>query len=200
MQKYNLKIEVVDINSVVPYGLNNRIHSESQVDSLASSIAEYGFNQPIVVDEKNVVLVGHGRLMAAKKLNLKEIPIYRKTDLTEAQKKAYRIVDNKVASDGSYDFKNLELDIQSLKEMDYDFEPYKLDDLLPDPITDEDLEPEEETPEVDPITDSVSITLVVPLDEKDSFQFDLNDLLKKYHRVIQKGVQRKDINDNEEEF
>jgi ParB-like chromosome segregation protein Spo0J len=199
MQKNNLKIEYVSIKSLIPYELNNRIHADRQVDRIANSISEYGFNQPIIIDEKNIILVGHGRWMAAKKLGLDNVPVFKKTDLSEAQKKAYRIVDNKTSSDGSYDFKNLELDLQALDEMEYDFEPFGLSELLPEPYEADQDEDEAEVPvELDPLKSSVSITLIVPLDEKDSFQHDLNDLLKKYHRVIQKGIKRKEAEDERE--
>ena len=81
---------------LIPYEFNNRIHSVEQVERIARSIAEFGFNQPIVVDEQNTILVGHGRFLAAHKLGLKKVPCIKLTTLTDAQKRAYRILDNKL--------------------------------------------------------------------------------------------------------
>ncbi len=116
-------------SSIIPYSLNNRLHSEQQVDRIANSIAQFGFNQPIVTDENNVVLVGHGRLEAAKKLGLEQVPVLKKGDLTETQKKAYRILDNKLQNDSTWNVESLELELAVLEEADFDLSDWGLDDL-----------------------------------------------------------------------
>ena len=125
-----MEIQQASTASLIPYERNNRQHSQQQVDRIANSIAEFGFNQPIVVDENNIVLVGHGRLEAAKKLGLADVPVMRKAGLTETQKKAYRILDNKLQNDSTWDAGNLELELASLEEFDFALEKYGLDDLL----------------------------------------------------------------------
>lgn len=135
-----MKIETLLISKLIPYEFNNRNHSEEQVDLIANSIKEFGFNQPIVIDESNIILVGHGRLLAAQKLGLKEVPILQLKDLTETQKKAYRILDNKLQNDSTWSFDNLELELGFLEDNGFDLEAWGLDDLR-------DMFPEEE-PEV----------------------------------------------------
>jgi hypothetical protein len=126
-----METQTASTGSLIPYERNNRQHSQQQVDRIANSIAEFGFNQPIVVDENNIVLVGHGRLEAAKKLGLAEVPIVRKAGLTETQKKAYRILDNKLQNDSTWDAESLELELSQLKEESFDFASWGLDDFLP---------------------------------------------------------------------
>lgn len=124
-----MEITQVKTESLIPYALNARDHGQQQVDRIANSIAQFGFNQPIVVDENSVVLVGHGRLEAAKKLGLKEVPVVRKTELTESQKKAYRILDNKLQNDSTWNFESLEVELEALAEENFDLEGFGLDEL-----------------------------------------------------------------------
>lgn len=128
------------INQIIPYEFNNRNHSEEQINRIANSIQQFGFNQAIVIDENSVVLVGHGRLHAAQKLGLKEVPVLVKSDLTETQKKAYRILDNKLQNDSTWSFDNLELELGFLEDNNFELEPWGLDELrgMLDPEIDED--------------------------------------------------------------
>jgi DNA modification methylase len=144
-----MKILTKSVNSLVPYALNNRKHSEKQTDRIASSIAEFGFNQPIVVDNNDVVIVGHGRLEAAKKLGLKEVPVVEVGELTDAQIKAYRILDNKLQNDSEWDIDNLQLEFGVLTDLDFDLSFGGLDELSslfdkeePE-VAEDDFEPEE---------------------------------------------------------
>jgi DNA modification methylase len=115
---------------LIPYGFNNRDHSQQQIDRIANSINEFGFNQPIVVDEQNIVLVGHGRLEAAKKLGLEDVPVLKKIGLSETQKKAYRILDNKLQNDSTWNFENLGLELSTLEDSDFDISTWGLEGLL----------------------------------------------------------------------
>lgn len=133
------------IDSLIPYEFNNRNHDEQQVDRIANSIQSFGFNQPIVVDENNVILVGHGRLLAAQKLGLKTAPVLKKTGLTETQKKAYRILDNKLQNDSTWSFDNLELELGFLEDNGFELEPWGLEELR-DLFTPEEPEVYEDEP------------------------------------------------------
>lgn len=124
-----MKTIELPLASLIPYEFNNRNHNEQQIDRIANSIKEFGFNQPIVVDESNIVLVGHGRLLAAQKLGLKEVPVLIKKDLSETQKKAYRILDNKLQNDSTWSFDNLDLELGFLEDNEFELEPWGLDEL-----------------------------------------------------------------------
>jgi len=117
-----LNIEIVDIEEIKESNYNSRIHSEAQVEKIANSIAEFGFVNPIIIDEDNEIIAGHGRFMAAKHLNLEEVPTIRLTHLTDDKKRAFIIADNKIALSGEWDYDMLkeEFDIILKSEMDID--------------------------------------------------------------------------------
>ena len=115
-----MKIEYKDINDLIPYANNTRTHSEEQINQIASSIKEFGFTNPVLIDKNDGLIAGHGRVMGAKKLGLKEIPTITLDNLTEAQKKAYIIADNKIALNAGWDEELLKIELQSLQEMDFD--------------------------------------------------------------------------------
>ncbi len=146
------------INDLIPYARNSRTHSEEQVTQIASSIKEFGFTNPIIIDEQGGIIAGHGRVMAAKKLGIKEVPCVQVNGWTEAQKKAYVIADNKLALNAGWDEKMLSLEFDELQELGFDLSltGFSKDEILSlKPLeetvglTDEDEVPE--TPEV-PIT------------------------------------------------
>ena len=146
----------VSTNSVIPYSKNPRKNKDA-IKKVASSIREFGFKQPIVVDKDMVIVAGHTRLYAAKKLNLDKVPIVVADDLTDAQIKAYRIADNRVSQESEWDYELLKLEFNDLVELDFNlldtgFDQEELDKLLDienKGLTDEDAVPE--TPE-EPIT------------------------------------------------
>jgi len=105
---------------LIPYANNSRTHSDEQVAQVAASIKEFGFTNPILIDESNGIVAGHGRVLAAKKLKLEEVPCIELTGLTEAQRKAYVIADNKLALNSSWDDEALRLEIEHLAELDFD--------------------------------------------------------------------------------
>ena len=111
-----LKIEYMDIEKLIPYINNPRIN-DNAVDIVAASIKEFGFKNPILIDRENVIIAGHTRLKAAKKLGLKEVPVIRVEDLTDKQIKAFRIADNKTAEFAEWDMELLELELEELEDM-----------------------------------------------------------------------------------
>lgn len=128
-----MKIKNTDINHIKAYDKNPRNNANS-IDRVADSIAEFGFRQPIVVDEDMIILAGHTRLLASKQLGLKKIPVHIAEGLTNAQKKAYRIMDNKSSEDSEWDQDLLNLEIKDLIEDNYDlnmtgFTPEQIDAL-----------------------------------------------------------------------
>lgn len=115
-----LEVAYIATTDVIPYVNNARSHSEQQVAQVAASIREFGFNNPILIDEHNGVIAGHGRLAAAQKLGLELIPTITLAGLTEAQRKAYVIADNKLTENSRWDFDLLSLEIEQLKDLDFD--------------------------------------------------------------------------------
>lgn len=115
-----MKIEYKKTIDLIPYVNNTRTHNDEQINQIASSIKEFGFTNPILIDEQNGVIAGHGRIMAAKKLNIDEVPTICLSNLSDVQKKAYVIADNKIALNAGWDEDLLKLELQSLQEMDFD--------------------------------------------------------------------------------
>ena len=109
-------------DALKPYGTNAKVHSKAQVRLIADSVQAYGFNTPIVIDENDVVLCGHGRLEAAKLLKLKTVPCFRVDALSEVAKRAYRLADNKIAENASYDWEVVASELEALCAVDYDLQ------------------------------------------------------------------------------
>lgn len=119
---------LADIHELIPYVNNARTHSEAQVAQIASSIKEFGFLSPIVVSGDNTILCGHGRYFAAQKLGLEKIPCIKEEYLTEAQKKAYIIADNKLALNAGWDDELLSIELSELQGADFDLNLLGFDD------------------------------------------------------------------------
>ena len=114
-----MKIEQRLISELIPYANNARTHNAEQITQIASSIKEFGFNNPILIDKDNGIIAGHGRLEAAKKLNLTEAPTIRLDHLTNAQRKAFMLADNRIAVNSDWDIELLSLE---LKDLDAEFD------------------------------------------------------------------------------
>jgi ParB-like chromosome segregation protein Spo0J len=121
----------VSVEKLIPYARNSRTHSAEQVDQIAASIKEFGFLNPIITDGENGIVAGHGRVMAAKKLGLKELPCIDASHLTETQRRAYIIADNKIAINSDWDTEMLRVEFQELQEMGFDLEltGFSLDEI-----------------------------------------------------------------------
>ena len=145
------QINMVPVEKLIPYVNNARKHSEQQVSQIAASIKEFGFVNPILVDAENVLIAGHGRLAAAHKLGLKEVPCLRVEHLTEAQKRAYILADNRLAELAEWDKELLNLELTQLKDLDFNFELTGFDQDFVDEIQPikEGLTDEDAVPEVD---------------------------------------------------
>jgi DNA modification methylase len=140
------------VDILIPYARNSRVHNDKQITQIAASIKEFGFNVPILIDETNQIIAGHGRLEAAKKLGLKEVPTIQLSHLTDAQKKAYIIADNQIALNAGWDLDLLKIDIGELDEAKFDlellgFSEKELNKLLEPEVIEGDTE-DDEVPEV----------------------------------------------------
>lgn len=146
-----MKIVQKPVDKLIPYINNSRTHSDEQVAQIAASIKEFGWTNPILVDGTNGIIAGHGRLLAARKLGYKEVPTIELADLTETQKKAYIIADNRLALNAGWDNEMLTIELNDLLEDGFalellGFDPKELDALLEpevvEGLTDEDAVPD----------------------------------------------------------
>jgi len=148
-----MQIEQTKTSDLLPYAKNSRTHSDAQVAQIAASIREFGFTNPILIDQENQIIAGHGRVLAAMKLKLDEVPCIRLSHLSESQKRAYVIADNKLALNAGWDDELLALEIKDLQDSDFDVsllgfdddELAKIMDALVEEVeglTDEDATPE----------------------------------------------------------
>lgn len=115
-----MQLEMVNTGELIPYVNNARTHSPEQVAQIAASIKEFGFLNPVIIDQDNVIIAGHGRLMAANMLKLESVPVVRAEHLTEAQKKAYVLADNQLALNAGWDYDLLKVEVEGLQELDFD--------------------------------------------------------------------------------
>ena len=126
-----LKIEQRAIEALIPYARNSRTHSDAQVAQIAASIREFGFTNPVLVDKDGGIIAGHGRVMAARKLGLKDVPCIALGHLTDAQKRAYVIADNKLALNAGWDAEALQVELADLSEAGFgmDLLGFSVDEL-----------------------------------------------------------------------
>lgn len=123
----DLKIEYLNVDKLTYYANNSRTHSNEQVEQIVNSFNEFGFTNPILIDENNGVIAGHGRLMACDKANISKVPCVRLKGLSEAQKKAYVIADNSLALNADWDIETLKFEIEALDGLDFDIDLLGLD-------------------------------------------------------------------------
>ena len=133
MIKNRIDIIYKNVDELIPY-VNNPRHNENAVDAVASSIKNFGFKQPIVIDNKNEIVAGHTRLLASKKLGLEEVPVIIADDLSEGQIRAYRLADNKVSELSEWDYNMLGLE---LEEIDIDMTDFGFDEITIDDFNEE---------------------------------------------------------------
>lgn len=137
------ELEYVSIDALIPYARNSRTHSDSQVAQIAASIKEFGFTNPVLIDETGGIIAGHGRTMAARKLQMDKVPCLRLSYLTEAQKKAYVIADNKLALNAGWDDELLKIELRDLNDLDFDLSLLGFDEIELGKIFDEQSDEDE---------------------------------------------------------
>jgi len=153
-----LQINYKNTADLIPYANNSRTHSDDQINQVASSIKEFGFTNPVLIDEQGGIIAGHGRVMAAKKLGLTNVPTITLSGLTKAQVKAYVIADNQLAQNSGWDLDALKLEIESLTEMEFDIDLLGFDEAFLNGLLDEEpaegLTDEDAVPELpdEPVT------------------------------------------------
>ena len=148
----DLKVVYRRASELIPYALNSRTHSDDQISQVAASIQEFGFTNPILIDDQCGIIAGHGRLMASQKLGLEQVPTITLPGLSEAQKKAYVIADNKLALNAGWDTTALTAELERLQELEFDldligFDADELAQLL-EPEQVEGLTDEDDVPDV----------------------------------------------------
>ena len=175
-----MKITQKQVAELIPYVNNSRKHSDKQVAQIAASIKEFGWTNPILIDGDNGIIAGHGRLMAARKLGMTEVPTIELSDLSESQKKAYVIADNNLALNADWDEALLKIELENLKDLSFDLDILAFDDEFLTNLLDE-KEDEENM-----YTQKVDIPTYEPSEIKpnvkdlydDSKAFDLIDKIK----------------------
>ena len=136
------KMIMEKVDNLIPYANNARTHSDEQVMKLRSSLREFGFVNPVLIDKENNIIAGHGRIMAAKAEGISEVPCVMVEHLTEAQKKAYILADNRLALDAGWDMDILKLEIEALKDLEFniDLTGFEMDELSFDMADDKEVE------------------------------------------------------------
>jgi len=126
-----MKIENIPVDRLIPYARNSRTHSYEQVAQIAASIREFGFTNPVLIDGNDGIIAGHVRVLGARKLGMDAVPCVRLEHLTETQKRAYIIADNKLALNAGWDNELLQLELADLHEADFDMDllGFGVDDL-----------------------------------------------------------------------
>ena len=114
----NLKIEYINIEDIKPYENNAKLHPEEQIEQIIKSIEQFGMNDPIAIDKNNIIIEGHGRLIACQRLGLKEVPIIRLDHLTDEQRKAYTLAHNKLTMNSDFDFDKLIEELDTILDID----------------------------------------------------------------------------------
>mgnify|MGYP003641559609 CR=1 FL=1 len=181
-----MKIETVDIKSVIPYD-NNPRQNEDAVDLVRDSLREYGWRQPLVVDKDLVVIVGHTRLLAARKLGMTSVPVHIAGNLSDVQAKAYRLADNRTGEAAMWDLDLLKLELDDLGESGFPLEMTGFNDAeiaraLTIDIEDVSMEDEwQGMPEFDPGDKRAYRTLIVHFHHQEA----VNDFLKQTGKEIQ---------------
>ncbi|HIR20892.1 MAG TPA: ParB N-terminal domain-containing protein [Candidatus Aphodousia faecalis] len=152
MQKQDLKVVYRAVSELIPYARNARTHSDEQIERIANSIKEFGWTNPILIDGENGIIAGHGRILAARKLGIEKVPTIELSGLTEAQKRAYIIADNRLALDAGWDEEMLKLEFAELEKEGFElsktgFSDEEINEMMADLDREVDGVEDVETPE-----------------------------------------------------
>lgn len=152
MQKQDLKVVYRDVSELIPYARNARTHSDEQIERIAASIKEFGWTNPILIDGESGIIAGHGRVLAARKLGLERVPTIELSGLTEAQKRAYILTDNRLALDAGWDEEMLKLEFAELEKEGFElsktgFSDEEINEMMADLDREVDGVEDVETPE-----------------------------------------------------
>ena len=180
----------INIDKIKPYERNARIHSSKQIKQIMEAIKAFGFTNPLLIDDENNLIAGHGRLEAVKQLNIidfkdkpiKELPAIIITGLSEADKKALIIADNKIAENASWDYDLLQAEFQELEAINYDLDLMGFDNL--DEIMGADIDVEQETKEIKEVEINQKYELLIKCKDE-------SELEQAYHENIEKGYECK---------
>lgn len=152
MQKQDLKVVYRDVSELIPYARNARTHSDEQIERIAASIKEFGWTNPILIDGESGIIAGHGRVLAARKLGLEKVPTIELSGLTEEQKRAYILADNRLALDAGWDEEMLKLEFAELEKEGFElsktgFSDEEINEMMADLDREVDGVEDVETPE-----------------------------------------------------
>jgi hypothetical protein len=164
------KVKTRKVAELIPYARNARTHSETQIAQIAASIKEFGFTSPIVIDEEGGVLAGHGRLLALYKLGVSKVSCVEASGLTDAQRKAYILADNKIAGNSEWDEEMLKVELEELKDLDIDMDLLGWGDSLPEfasPVDYGLLDSEDTKGLTDPLERGAKKAIMVEFDPSD---------------------------------
>ena len=167
------------VADLIPYARNSRTHSEAQVSKIAASIREFGFLNPVIVDGSSGIIAGHGRIMAAQKLGIETVPVIEASHLTDGQRRAYVIADNRLALDAGWDDEMLRVEFAELADMGFDLEltGFELGEIEALDFCEGEEVGMPDLPDGDRDMDSIgTITIRLPLYEKDEVQEWLNSI------------------------
>ena len=163
------KVEQWSIDKLIPYAKNSRTHSDAQVAQIAASIKEWGWTTPVLVDETGQIIAGHGRVLAARKLEMSQVPVTVARGWSEAQKRAYVIADNKLALNAGWDNEMLALELEEIGELGFDIDlvGFTAGEIAGLTFKEKDLYPDSSAQEID--TDNYNMGHQCP---KCGFEFD----------------------------
>jgi hypothetical protein len=194
MQKFPT-YKTASVESLIPYARNSRTHSEAQVTKIAASIREFGFLNPVIVDKDNGIVAGHGRVMAAKKLGMVELPVIQADHLTDAQRRAYVIADNRLALDAGWDEEMLKIEFTDLQDAGFDI---LLTGFTDDEFADLGLLGDTKTGEDgNPYSQKVDSPTYVPIGDKPALQDMYND--EKAMGLIE-DIKNSNLSNDEKQF
>lgn len=165
-----MKIEQIKVENLKPYEKNARIHSEEQISQIKQSIIEFGFTNPILIDKHNEIIAGHGRLESAKQLKMKDVPCIKLGYLSETQKKALVIADNKIATNARWNDKLLIEEIETLIDENFDVTILGWGEDLPEYASEPDysiLEEQDISKQLNELNNDVKRALQIEFDKKD---------------------------------